>query len=239
MSILKRSLEKQHSTLCWTILTSQVHLPVLNTKACRSRKNNFLSAFPEGFFGKKFLEEERNYKVQAHELARSLLNTDVLESFIEEQNFDEICRRALKVVNATNLIFPNEKMALKDGLQNSDAARQFCTTLAGLLYGQDALELRFQSFIASLEEMGADKWTTATYFLFFIHPSEYVFIKPTVTQHAAQLCGYEINYRPQLNWKTYRSVLDFSEYLRSELADLKPRDMIDVQSFMWCIGPSV
>ena len=44
---------------------------------------------------------------------------------------------------------------------------------------------------------------------------------------------------PQLNWKTYERVLAFSMWLFDELTErgLEPRDMIDVQSFIWCIGP--
>ncbi len=64
-----------------------------------------------------------------------------------------------------------------------------------------------------------------------------MFVKPTITQYSSELCGFEINYKPQLNWLTYKSILDFSNYLFSELSDLNPRDMIDVQSFMWCIAP--
>lgn len=40
-----------------------------------------------------------------------------------------------------------------------------------------------------------------------------------------------------LQKSSYKSLLEFSEYLKSELAELNPKDMIDVQSFMWCIAP--
>ena len=93
------------------------------------------------------------------------------------------------------------------------------------------------AFAKVLEELGADKWTTVSYFLFILLPEKYMFVKPTVTQNAAEISAFELNYRPQLNWLTYKSVLEFSEYLQSELVELKPRDMIDVQSFMWCISP--
>jgi len=88
-----------------------------------------------------------------------------------------------------------------------------------------------------LEQLGAAKWTTMTYFLFFAHPDKYMFVKPTITKHAFELSAFEINYKPELNWLTYKTVLDFSKYLAEHLEDLKPRDMIDVQSFMWCIAP--
>ena len=66
-----------------------------------------------------------------------------------------------------------------------------------------------------------------------------MFIKPSVTQKVAEMSAFEINYRPELNWLTYKSVLDFAHYLRHALADLKPRDMIDVQSFIWCVAPEL
>ena len=60
-----------------------------------------------------------------------------------------------------------------------------------------------------------------------------------MTQQAAELCGFEISYQSTLNWKTYDRLLAFSRWLFEELTrqGLKPRDMIDVQSFIWCIAP--
>ena len=197
----------------------------------------FLELFPQGFYGKRFLTEERDYKVKAHELALELMGREQFSRLMEEKAYHEICTRALKVVNATNLIFPNEKMALKDGLDTTEKEQAFSESLFQLLYGEGELEARFMAFAKVLEELGADKWTTASYFLFILLPEKYMFVKPTVTQNAAEISAFELNYRPQLNWLTYKSVLKFSEYLQSELAELKPRDMIDVQSFMWCISP--
>ena len=72
-------------------------------------------------------------------------------------------------------------------------------------------------------------------FLFIHHPKKYMFVKPTITKKAAELCGWNIHYHPKPNWRTYKSILDLSKYLFTELSELKPRDMIDVQSFLWCI----
>lgn len=197
----------------------------------------FLEDFPQGFYGKKFKEHERDYKDKAHTLASDLLGQEAFSGLVESEDYSEIVKRALKVANATNLIFPNEKMSLKDGLQSPEAQKQFSKALYSLLYGQEELENRFVAFAKVLENIDAAKWTTATYFLFIIHPDKYMFVKPTITQYSSELCGYEVNYRPQLNWLTYKSVLGFSEYIKSEISELKPRDMIDVQSFMWCIAP--
>lgn len=37
-------------------------------------------------------------------------------------------------------------------------------------------------------------------------------------------------------WETYASLLDFAGTVRRDLADLTPRDLIDVQSFIWVQG---
>jgi hypothetical protein len=197
----------------------------------------FLERFPEGFYGERFLTEERDFKVKAHELALELMSKEQFSMILDGEDYHEICIRALKVVNATNLMFPNEKMALKDGLDSAEIEQAFSKSLFQLLYGEGELEGRFMVFAAVLEDLDADKWTTASYFLFILIPEKYMFVKPMVTKNAAEISAIELNYRPQLNWLTYKSVLEFSEYLRSALAELKPRDMIDVQSFMWCISP--
>jgi hypothetical protein len=197
----------------------------------------FLETFPEGFYGQKFTTHEREYKDKAHTLARTHARQGRADRVGEEGDYGEIAKRASQVVNATNLIFPNEKMALKDGLATPAHQKLFADSLSRILFGEGPLKERFEEFAGVLEEIEADKWTTATYFPFLFHPDSHMFIKPTITRHAAELCGFEINYDPQLNWRTYRSVLEFSRYLFDELSELKPRDMIEVQSFMWCIAP--
>ena len=199
----------------------------------------FLKEYPGGFYGERFARNERDYKVKAHKLIRELLRKDVFEELLVAGNYDEICRRSAKVVNSTNLIFPNEQMSLKDGFQSADGKREFSNSLYRHLYGDGDLKERFVEFCDQLEKMKAAKWTTASYFLFLMFPDQYMFVKPTITKNSADICGFDIRYRPELNWSTYDAVLRFSQFLRDELlsADLKPRDMIDVQSFMWCIRP--
>ena len=59
-----------------------------------------------------------------------------------------------------------------------------------------------------------------------------MFLKPEATKAAAEACGIELNYRPDLNWGTYESALAVGAFLKEAIADLRPRDMIDVQGFM-------
>lgn len=200
---------------------------------------DFLKLFPDGFEDAGYLNEERNYKVAARELMLEFLNEQTFRELLEDRNCDEIVRRALQVANKTNLIFPNEKMGLKDGLKTPEHIQLFAERLFDLLYGNGEFRKRFEGFAECLEEIEAAKWTTMTYFPFLVFPAEHMFLKPEVTKHAAALTKAELNYRSDLNWLTYFCLLDFAKYLKDELVamEMNPRDMIDVQSFMWCITP--
>ena len=196
----------------------------------------FLEAYEGGFYGDHYLRTERDYKVEAHELAATILGRTALEPLMSSGAFAEICSRAMQVVNKTNLIFPNEKMALKDGLKPAGRHQAFAVALNALLHGEGTLPSRFQRFASVLEDIGAAKWTVATYFPFLLFPDEHQFIKPTYVKNAATICAFDIEYTPSLAWPAYERMLRFSDYLKSELATLKPRDNIDVQSFMWVIA---
>ena len=200
---------------------------------------DFLKLFPDGFEDSGYLNEERNYKVAARELLLELLNEQAFSGLLDNGDFDEIVRRALQVANKTNLIFPNEKMGLKDGLKTPSHIRLFAERLFDLLYGQGEFRKQFEAFAECLEEIEAAKWTTMTYFTFLAFPEKHMFLKPEVTKHAAALTKAELNYTSDLNWLTYSCLLDFAKYLKDELVamEMNPRDMIDVQSFMWCIAP--
>lgn len=198
---------------------------------------SFLSVFPGGFTDPSYLQSERNYKTEAHKHAQSVLPKEVFKQLIDEGHYAEITSRTQKLVNMTNLIFPNEKMALKDGLKNPEHQKIFCDALYEMLFGLDELEFRFKRYIQVLSKINAEKWTIASYFPFIFDPTRFMFVKPTVTQFAAKISHFEINYKPELNWLTYRSVLAFSDYINNSIQQLHPRDMIDVQSFMWTIAP--
>lgn len=86
-------------------------------KSLNLLKGKFLSQFPGGFSGTKYAEVERNYKLDAHQMMNDILNRHVFEELLSSGDYPEICKRAIQVTNKTNLIFPNEKMDLKDGLK--------------------------------------------------------------------------------------------------------------------------
>jgi hypothetical protein len=186
-------------------------------KGIEQLKDKFLSQFPGGFPGKSFVEIERDYKVAACELINELLNARSLEQLLVADDYSEVCKRALLVSNKTNLIYPTEKMSLKDGLKSPDGQKRFAEISYRLLYNQGLMEERFNQLADCLQEIGAARWPIATYYLFIAKPESQMSLKPNVTQDAAAVCGFELNYRKDPNWLTYKCLLEFSQDLRRKM----------------------
>ena len=212
----------------------------LSKEHARCRKK-FLYYFPKAFSDKKYIEWERNYKWEAHLAWESLLSKQQYEHLLVSNQYNEIALRAVKLETKTNLLFSFEKMALRDAIKPSAGSKSFALGLFDYVYGTGALQQRFEKFsevLASLprRQTRVLTWPLQTVFGFIARPEEHIFIKPRVTQLAAEKYGYEFLYKSRPNWETYKSMFGFAERVRDDVADLKPRDYIDLQSFIWVMG---
>ncbi|MGB8581763.1 MAG: hypothetical protein WCD47_13140 [Candidatus Sulfotelmatobacter sp.] len=54
-----------------------------------------------------------------------------------------------------------------------------------------------------------------------------------MTRLAAQEYGFDFIYRSGPSWETYSSLLAFADKIGRDLRDLRPKDFIDIQSFIW------
>ncbi len=79
-------------------------------------------------------------------------------------------------------------------------------------------------------------WPLVTVFGYIAQPDTHIFLKPNVTRIAARKYGFNFQYQSRPSWDTYANYLEFAATIRRDLRDLKPRDMIDLQSFMWVQG---
>jgi hypothetical protein len=82
------------------------------------------------------------------------------------------------------------------------------------------------------------KLTVVTYLPFLWRPEEHMFLKPEVIRDFAARVGHRFasDYEPRLDYAVYESLLDLARKTAAELADLKPRDRIDVQSSICVVG---
>ena len=210
--------------------------------AMRCRRK-FLRFFPGGFADETYLDWERNYKWETHERWEEALNQREFHSLLKGEEFHEIATRAVRVEQQSqhSMIFSFEKMALRDALKPPNGARLFANGLYQFLHGRGGLERRFSDWVDVVAQLPRRQtrvltWPLVTVFGFIAQPEVHVFLKPTVTRLAASAYGFDFTYTSRPNWETYDSLLQFANQLQHDLHDLKPRDMIDLQSFIWVQG---
>lgn len=209
-------------------------------KIARCRRK-FLRNFPGGFHGEKFVDWERDYKWQAHLLWRKQLGRSTFEALLEDEAYEEIAQRAARIEGKTNLLFSFEKMALRDAVKVPEGARAFALGLHAILHGKGALAGRFDEWVRIVSALPRRQtrvctWPVVTVFLFLAQPRRHLYLKPTVTKIAAKKYGYDFSYVSRPDFTTYASLIGFADQIREDLADLEPRDMIDIQSFIWVQG---
>ncbi|HEY6148871.1 MAG TPA: hypothetical protein VIZ69_14285 [Thermoanaerobaculia bacterium] len=205
---------------------------------CRRR---FLRFFPGGFRDETYLDWERNYKETAHRAWLETLHPVRFRSLLAAKNFEEIALEAVRIESRTNLLFSFEKMALRDAVRAPAGAAAFSKGLYDYLHGRGTPQARFERWCETVGGLPRRQtrvltWPVVTVFGFLARPEEHVFLKPNATKKAAGRCGYDFEYLSRPNRETYESLLGFAACLRRDLADLAPRDMIDIQSYIWVAG---
>jgi len=214
---------------------------VVSDKARLQCRKKFLHNFPKGFHDPKYIDWERNYKWEAHLAWQEQLNKKEFERLLKARKYEEAAQRAVRIETKTNLLFSFEKMALRDAVKIPAGAKAFANGLYEYVHGKGKMEKRFEAFADVLSllprrQTRVRTWPLQTVFGFIANPNEHIFLKPRVTQAAAEAYNYNFEYESRVNWKTYESLLGFAETVRTDNADLKPRDMIDLQSFIWVMG---
>ncbi len=207
-------------------------------KKCISK---FIYYFPGAYTGKKYNAWEREYKWNAHLQWNEKLSKIEFQKLLDGSDYAQIAKRAVNIESKTNLLFSFEKMALRDAVKTEESAKLFAEGLYNYVYGSGSMQSRFESFRDILSELPVKQtrvltWPLQTVFGFIADPANHIFLKPTVTKNAAKKYDFDFNYTSRPNWKTYKSLLDFAEQIRADTSKYKPKDMIDLQSFIWVMG---
>jgi len=204
-------------------------------------RRKFLRAFPDGFRDETYIDWERDYKWQACLRWQDDLGEAKLRKLVADRRFDTVARLASAIEARTNLLFSFEKMALRDAIRSPAGAQSFACALLEFLHGAEPPELRFANWVAVLDALPRRQtrvltWPLATVFGFIAQPKQHFFFKPTVTREAMRRCGIELAYESRPSWPIYKGLLNAVATVRQEIAAMRPRDMIDMQSFLWVQG---
>ena len=210
----------------------------MSAATCRRK---FLRFFPDGYRDETYVDWERSYKWAAHERWTHELSRREFRALLSAGRHDELARRAVTIESRTNLLFSFEKMALRDAVKMPGGARTFAEGLDAFLHGRGSHQARFEAWVEAVAALPRRQtrvltWPLVTVFGFIAKPEEEMFLKPQVTKIAAKKYGVEFDYRSRPNWQIYASLLAFAERVRTDTRDLGPRDMIDLQGFIWVQG---
>jgi hypothetical protein len=208
----------------------------------------FLSEHPRGFEDPKYIGEvggegERAYKVNAHELWRNTLGEGQAREMLEEGRIEDLRHLVLAVDGKLNLLSVFEKIALRDALEDENAAAAFFDALLGVVETGKPERALFENLIDAVARLphreGGNRvatWPILTEFPFIARPDHHMLLKPGIMQDCAARLNFDLHYRTELNWDTYERLLEMSSILMSRLAQLGARDLIDIQSFIFLIG---
>ena len=189
----------------------------------------FRRHFPDGFEDENYLEQERSYKWRA----KGLLDETVpLDSAVAGDGFAD---EALRAFHRTNLLSRFELMRVADVLKG-DRKDSFVRSAA--VFASGAMETGIRKMASAAKPHDAAKWTVLTYLPFLWRPDRHMFLKPEITKLFADRVGHEfaLRYHADLDLDVYRCLLDLVARTREAIEELRPRDNIDVQSFVWVVG---
>lgn len=213
------------------------------TPHARRCRRKFVRFFPGGFRDETYIDWERSYKWETHEAWECALGREEFRRLLRARSFTEAAARAVRVEQSArhSMIFSFEKMALRDAVKSDDGARAFSEGLYEFLHGSGGIEDKFQRWVDVVAALPRRQtrvltWPLVTVFGFIAQPDVHIFLKPTVTRAAAREYGFDFRYRSRPSWETYASLLELAARVRRDLHDLRPRDMIDIQSFLWVQG---
>jgi hypothetical protein len=211
------------------------------TSGAAKARRKLLRYFPGAFGDPKYLECERDYKWAAHKQWREQLPPARFRRLLDHGRFSALAGEAVAIAARTNLLFTFERIALRDAVKSISGATTFAFGLHEFLHGGGTDKRRFERWretVVTLPQLQSRvlTWPILTLFGFLAQPRKHVFLKPRATTRAALAYEYDLKYSAKPDWETYRSCLGFAECIRRDNRDLAPRDMIDLQSFIWVLG---
>ncbi|HVI98278.1 MAG TPA: hypothetical protein VM657_04350 [Sphingomonas sp.] len=215
----------------WTELQDQLVRDEPNWFGYAGARARFLHWFDGGFNSPNYLgpQGERGYKLAAKQRLEAM--TPVEEAATGSGHGEAV----LSAFRATNLLYPVEMTRLQGLLRGSDADA-FVRAAARFALGEGKSALRAMETL--LRPHDNAKWAVVTYLPFLWRPATHIFLKPEVTKDFAARVQHKLerSYSAELDYGVYEDLLDLAGQIRASMADLGPRDMIDIQSLLWVVG---
>lgn len=192
-------------------------------------KASFLEIYPDGFSDANFIKKERKAKHEASEALRAACPKSLADGG------DASIAAAKAAISATPLLSPAEKKRLHEVLEG-EGAEMFLTGANHFADGDYENALREMDDI--IRPIATTTWTAVTYLPFLWKPTDHIFLKPEASKAFSKRVGHPFHhqYAPALHPRVYEAMLNLVAETEEQLAELKPKDNIDIHGFISTIG---
>jgi hypothetical protein len=205
--------------------------------------------FSEGFAGQRYRATERDYKEKISDRWQKAAAISSLDAAI---NSGTCIAKARELFHAltdepSNLLSFRYHPPIKE-LTTEEDARLLVSAVRDLLQSASsddsvpdvgAFNARMAPLYARLDE-GPRKTASRsipTLMLWLTYPGREIFVRSELFNRARSALGARAAPSDEalLSTSAYADLRGFAEVVRDGIADLEPLDMIDVQSFLWCV----
>lgn len=207
----------------------------------------FLQRFPEfkSFDdpGEQYRDEEDAYKREAVGMAQERFRPYV-EGTARFQTDNDVREAVRALLDSSNLLNWRDDQDIEELFGGEEGRWQdLGSRMLELMRAnpdEEGFSGQLDDFLKWLRGLGMSPFLTKafpTYFLFLWNPDAHFFVKPRLVQHfLASLRIRILKTGQHLTASLYEEVLEAMEGIRAGLDDWGPRDMVDLQSFVYVVA---
>ena len=234
----------------WNVLVSHYEgggaISAFNPDRLRAAIRLFRWIYGEDpFQSERYLEKERKYKVDLTAEWQNTVTEDRLNAAIGGDAPIIYAAEVSKLFTKTNLLPSGYSVCIKD-FNTPEAARTFLEALRVLLFDRkrstapidafnDHMRPLYDGDLRREHAIKPASHSIPSLALWLSDPQRHFFVRAEVVNRAARiLTGGVLEGQGQVMTSAYYSrVLDLAQRVRSGVAELRPRDMIDIQGLFW------
>jgi hypothetical protein len=205
----------------------------------------FEKLFIGGFEGERFVAEERGHpeatgKAGYKDAAIKMAQKELSPARFSSASPAELFECAKRILGATNIVFPIEGAIPFGSIAEPDRPAML-VALNHLLHGDGEYGRRLEQFARAVnikDKTGKGKrvtWPLATLFGALYWPDQHTCVKPTYFAAQATTLGLRVEASQPVTASGYRQFFEVAKETQQRLIDAghRPRDLMDVYSFIW------
>ena len=177
----------------------------------------------------------KRHRQAAIAAAAERLGKDVLDGLLAAGDASEVVRRALAVLEATDLVTKAQLRPLRTAAPTMDLAR----ALRDLVHEPDVDGSHFDRLVRLLGRApeGKPSWPLLTALRALVDPKGDVFVRSSVFRSMAEVITPSLSRRVRPHGGYYNRCVAMARDLRDQLAAMgePARDLLDVHDFIWTV----